>query len=218
LQQNFKNERGTKVAKETKAEKQLREALAILPEIVAATTASETGFTYTDFLIHSPLIGLELVEINEGIVNEAGAVATRATTKGIEKVMSETVNTAVATEVATPGFVIENIALAPNKRGGRTGKSVYPFEALEVGQSFFVPATAKHPEPAKSLASTVSSAMKRFDVPKMLEDGVTQATKEITVPKTGEKRTVLATVHTRVFGLRPDEVNGIKGARIGRTA
>ena len=206
------------MAKPTAAEKQLAKAMTVLPEIVKATKASENGFTFTDFLIHSPLVNLGLVEINEGIVNEAGEIATRATEKGMESIMSEATETpAVVANVAT-SFVIEDVAIASSKRGGRTGKSMYPFEALGVGQSFFVPATEKHPNPEKSLASTVSSAMKRFDVPKMLEDGVTQATKEITVPKTGEKRIVLATVHTRVFGLRPDEVNGVKGARIGRTA
>ena len=206
------------MAKPTAAEKQLKKAMEMLPEIVKATTASETGFTYTDFLVHSPLVNAGLVEINEGIVNEAGAVATRATTKGIETVMSET-STATETVVANAGFVIEDVALAASKRGGRTGKSLYPFDQLNVGQSFVVLATEKHPEPAKSLASTVSSAMKKYDVPAMEEDGVTQKTKVITVPKTGEKRTVFATKHTRVFGLRPEIKDGVViGARIGRTA
>lgn len=205
------------MAKPTAAEKQMIKALAVLPEIVKATQVSATGYMFTDFLINSPLVNDGLVEVNEGITNEAGEVATRATMKGIEKVMSETSTAVEAAPVVATGFVIEDVALPKSNRGGRTGKSVYPFEALEVGQSFFVPASEKHPEPAKSLASTVSSAMKRFDVADLDENGV-QKTKVITVPKTGEKRTVLATKHTRVFGLRPDEKDGVKGARIGRTA
>jgi hypothetical protein len=48
----------------------------------------------------------------------------------------------------------------PPSRGGRN-RSVYPFDALAVGQSFHVPASEAKPNPAKSLASTVSSANKR---------------------------------------------------------
>jgi hypothetical protein len=39
---------------------------------------------------------------------------------------------------------------------------VYPFDSLEVGQSFFVPVSEKHPDPVKTLGSTVSSANMRY--------------------------------------------------------
>jgi len=40
--------------------------------------------------------------------------------------------------------------------------SLYPFAQMKIGQSFFIPATAERPNPAKALASTASSASKRF--------------------------------------------------------
>jgi hypothetical protein len=62
--------------------------------------------------------------------------------------------------------VIDGVVLPPSKRGGgRGGAPVqYPFDGLEVGQSFFVPVSAKHPNPVKTLGSTVSSANMRFSV------------------------------------------------------
>jgi hypothetical protein len=51
------------------------------------------------------------------------------------------------------------------RRGGRKSES-YPFAALNAfpaePHAFFVPATAAKPNPAKSLASTVASATKRY--------------------------------------------------------
>jgi hypothetical protein len=97
-----------------------------------------------------------LAEINTSIADPSkkGRVATRATQKGIDSLA-----TASAEPVATdkPEFVIEdNVAIpAVSGRGGRIG-SVYPFDKLAVGQSFFVP------KAAKNLASTVSSANARY--------------------------------------------------------
>jgi hypothetical protein len=192
------------MAKETKAEKQEREALARLPEIVKATMASEAGYTMTDFLVSSPLVALELVEVNEGITNEAGEYATRATQKGIDYVMENTTKSEAPSEVAgKPVFVIEdNVAIPAAKRTGRGGSS-YPFDALQVGQSFFIPASEKHPNPAKSLASTISGATARYD------EVSTTETVETRTGNTVPKRT-----HTRKFIIKA--VDG--GARCWRVA
>jgi hypothetical protein len=114
-------------------------------------------------------------------------------------------------------FEIESgIAMPVTKRGGKR-ESAYPFNKLEVGQSFFIPASEKHPEPAKSLASTVSGAAKRYDVPDLDENGV-QKTKNITNPKTQAVReNVPAMKHTRTFKLVAAEKDGVKGARVFRT-
>lgn len=206
---NSKHERGKKVAKESKAEKQEREALEKLPEIVKATMASPEGYTMTDFLVHSPLIALELVEVNEAITNEAGEVATRATQKGIEYVMENTEKAPEmpATVAAKPTFVIESgIPVPAARRTGRGGSS-YPFDALEVGQSFFIAASEKHPEPAKSLASTVSGATARYDI--------VSETETVTTRK---GNVVPVRTHTRKFVIKADTKDGVNGARVFRTA
>jgi len=203
------------VAKLSKLE---QAAVGMMPEIVAATQAG--SFLYKSAFDVAYLIENCLVEQNEEMVNEDGEFATRATQVGIA---SQTAS--AETKVAEPKperkvkmtFEIENITVTPGKRGGGTRTSQYPIDALEVGQSFFIPASEKHPEPEKSLASMLSGAMKKYDVADLDEAGV-QKTKEITVPKTGEKRTIPAMKHTRKFTLVAAEKDGIKGARIGRTA
>lgn len=59
-----------------------------------------------------------------------------------------------------PMFKIEsNVDIPAQTR--RTRTSAFPFDQLEVGQSFFVAATEDKPDPAKSLASTVNGANER---------------------------------------------------------
>lgn len=164
-----------------------------------------------------------LAEGNPNITNGDGGIACRATQKGIECVAA---NTAVNTQAEAPktkgntkmSFEIEDVALPASKRGGATRSSKYPFDVLEVGQSFFVANTEKHPDMVKSMASAVTNAMKKYDVADIDEATGVQKTKIITVPKTGEKRTINAMKHTRIFGIRPDTKDGVAGARIGRTA
>ena len=64
--------------------------------------------------------------------------------------------------------IITNATLPPSRRGqnlGGGGAPVkYPFDQLEVGGSFFVPATEKRPDPLKVLGATVSSANMRYAV------------------------------------------------------
>jgi hypothetical protein len=48
------------------------------------------------------------------------------------------------------------------RRGGRS-QNAYGFEQMNIGQSFFIPATEDNPNPSKRVASTVSSASKRLD-------------------------------------------------------
>lgn len=202
------------MALENTAQRVKRESLEALPRIVTATQDASIGYTFCTEEIVTWLEKNQLAEGNREIKNEAGAIATRATTKGIEKIMSETVN---ETPVAAPAkFVIEDaIPLPASTRGGKR-ESAYPFGDLQPGQSFFIPASEKHPEPAKSLASTVSGATKRYD------ELIPGETKEVMNPKTKEKKTVPATKHTHVFILRPVADGapwgrpGIKGAGVWR--
>lgn len=101
-----------------------------------------------------------LVEINATIADTSkkGRVATRATQKGIDSLATAGTQTGGTEPPAggKPEFVIEdNVAIPAVSGRGRIG-SVYPFDKLAVGQSFFVP------KAAKNLASTVSSANARY--------------------------------------------------------
>lgn len=224
-----------------------------LATIVAATLAG--NFQYAPETIYAPLVHEGMAEINPEIKNEAGEVATRATQKGIDSMNTENnqANTGdtslnlsqsgegkpVLTNTEAPavgnisgksGFTLDSgIEMPTIQRGGRGG-NVYPFDEMEKGQSFFVAATAAKPDPAKSLASTVSSATARYAVEtdemetvtvktyktdadgKRVkgEDGsfIVESTGEVTRPKTKQ---------TRAFVVRSVVENNVKGARIWRS-
>ena len=110
---------------------------------------------------------------------------------------------AAATPVAAGSFAIVDAVPMPAAR--RFGKaSVYPFDALAVGQAFFVPATEDRPKPSKSMASTVNSATARYAVEEPAGSGKFK--------------------ETRKFNLRhvPDGAAfgypGVSGAGVWRTA
>ena len=184
-----------------------------LAEIVAA---GANGM-FVPESVYAPLVEAGLVEINPAMVNDAGEIATRATQAGIESLdKGETVGDNATSETAETGttqkvktmFKIEDSIPVPTISGRGRGGNVYPFDQLEVGQSFFVANDESKPNAAKSLASTVSSATARYAVPS--EDGATKTNKK------GE--TVPVMVETRKFVVRSVEENGVKGARVWRTA
>lgn len=188
---------------------------------MAEIVAAGANGIYTSPEVHLPLVEAGLVEINPAMTNKAGEVATRATQKGIESLdnsngsgenatseaTSETRRNAETEKVKTM-FQIEDGVPVPAISGRGRGGTTYPFEQLAVGQSFFVPNTEDKPNAAKSLASTVSSATARYAVP--AEDGSTKTNKK------GEVVPVM--VETRKFVVRSVEENGVKGARVWRTA
>ena len=132
-----------------------------LAEIVAA---GPNGL-YTSPAVHGPLVEAGMVEINPAMTNEAGEIATRATQKGIDEMNQNTeTGTAAASAKVAASFTIEDNVPMPTGNSRGRGGNVYPFEALEVGQSFFVPNSEDKPNAAKSLASTVSSATARYAV------------------------------------------------------
>lgn len=169
--------------------------------IIAATNSG--SFVYTSPEAHASALADGLVEVNPTMTNEAGELATRATAKGIESMNASQTPAAAAAPAPKPTFAIEDgIELAPVTGRGRGGET-YPFDQLKVGQSFFVPNSAEKPNVAKSLASTVSSATRRYaeEIP-----GQTR------IDRKGN--TVPAIKETRKFVVRA--VDG--GARVWRTA
>jgi hypothetical protein len=103
-----------------------------------------------------------------------------------------------------PKFEIEaNVPLPTKTRGTR--KSAFPFDALEIGQSFFVPnENFKSGDAAKSLASTVNNANKQHSEP----------TGEVRTNRKGNE--VPATKQLRQFIVRADSKDGVAGARVFR--
>lgn len=180
-----------------------------LIDAVAATLAG--SFTYTIPLQHSALVAAGMVEVNATITDPNGkGLATRATQAGIDLVNAYNAEVAAAGGIVTEAPKTAKLAFEisdgftplAKRRGNTAGNSQYPFDVLEVGQFFFVPNSEKHPNVAKSLASTVSSAIARYEVEIPGESRVNR--KGNIVPKTER---------TRVF-----VINAVEGgAQVGRT-
>jgi hypothetical protein len=180
-------------------------------QAIVDATVKGPGFVYTSVAEHGPLVEQGLVEINPAAPPDAnGGLQTRATPKGIESVNTPAANGAPAAAATTaapaaakpkPTFTIDTSVPLPavSGRGRGNGESIYPFDKLEIGHSFFVD------RPAKNMASTISSANARFaeEIP-----GVTRLNRK--------NETVPATKLTRKFVVRSVVENGVKGSRIWR--
>lgn len=80
--------------------------------------------------------------------------------------------------------IIDGLDLGKQRRGGRNGSGAkYPIEKLAVGQSFFVAASEKVPDPLKTLGSAVTAVKMKY---------ATQTGTEVkTLPKRGGKNKVV---------------------------
>jgi hypothetical protein len=154
------------------------------------------------------------VQINEAMIDAAtGNVAVKPTEKLLALVGNVSDPFAGTTAAATTTtealkaktlFVVETGVVLPAIKRGGIKESVYPFNVMEVNQSFFIPASAEHPNPAKTLASTVASATRRH--------AIVDTSGKLRKNKKGED--VPATINTKVFTIRAVE----GGARVWRTA
>jgi hypothetical protein len=109
--------------------------------------------------------------VNPTITDPSGKIAARATAKLLESNAAGAGATVRELQLlrlfetdSAPAnvFVLESgIPLPPAAKGGRRDEQ-YPFSKMGVGQSFFVPVTAKYPKPWETFGSTVSSATRRF--------------------------------------------------------
>lgn len=168
----------------------------LLAEIVEATKG-EAGFKFISELDAEYLRDAGLIEINSDMHDEAGNVAARA-------IQLETTTPTKAASVSK--FEIETGIEMPAKttRSGAGRTSVYPFDDLEIGQSFFVP-NEEGKDAYKSMSSTVSSANARYteEVP-----GETRTNRKgVTVP---------ATRQLRQFTHARSTKDGVEGTRVFR--
>lgn len=105
-----------------------------------------------------------LVEGNAGIKNPANKNehAFRLTPTGTKAIADAAAGNEAEADVSD--FVIATVALPPVSRLN-SGQSKYPFDKLENGQSFFIPAPPDMKSPSKSFGSMVSAANKKYGDP-----------------------------------------------------
>lgn len=165
----------------------------LLASIVAAMGNAATPFLFVADTELKGLIKDKLVETNPELKDEAGKVATRATEAGIaaSKANDEKAGTAVAS-APKPELTIGTGFVVPEGAASVRKAELYPFDTLAVGGFIFVPTSEAKPDPAKSLASTVSAATKRYAV---------EIAGQTRQDRNG--KTVPATYNTRVFTVVP---------------
>ena len=128
-----------------------------LLKVIASETA-EKGFGYAAEADCAELAKCGLVEVNTSIaLDENGRFAVRCTAAGFEIVNS------LGSESSEPEFpVASGVDMPVVARHIPRRTSKYPFDQLEVGQSFFIAATEEIPNPMRSYASSVTGANKRY--------------------------------------------------------
>lgn len=148
----------------SKIKSDARPASLKLLEFIKSQTMQVPGYGMAPLAEVNKIIKADptLIELVPNIAADAnGNVAVKATAIGLGQVAAPVAVAAVKT-----AFVIESgIEAPPIERGfgaggGRT--ETYPFSQLEIGKSFFVPATEANPDPWKSLAGAVSSANRKY--------------------------------------------------------
>jgi len=150
-----------------------------------------------------------LIEVNTGMLDGDGNAAVRLTEAGVAYVAANG-----SAPVAAPKYeIITGAVLPASKRGNKGGgaPTQYPFDALDVGQTFFVPKSEKYPDPVKKLGSTVSSANARYaeltgetkTVMRTKRGPGNKAVKDSAGANVKEEKTVPVKKATRKFTIRP---------------
>jgi hypothetical protein len=160
-------------------------------DLVAVTQAGSHTFASEKEMANLAKAGLVEMNANMRDPNDASKFAFRATAAALSQFGGANAPAEGAGEGGASGngekptFTIDaDIPVPDIVRGGAVGQraAVYPFDSLPepvrdangkvvTAHSFFIPATAERPNPAKMLASTVSSATKRFAEPVTNPDG-----------------------------------------------
>lgn len=139
----------------------------LLSQIAAGTVttvdrdkAMSAGLQYMLNGQPTPLIEVGSVDM------ASGQAPVRISEAGTAYLNADAGSAAVVEPTAETFGIISGAILPASKRGNTGGGAPikYPFDKLEMGQSFFVPVSAKLPDPVKTLGSTVSAANMRYAV------------------------------------------------------
>lgn len=120
---------------------------------------------YIDAEIYGPYQAAGLIVANSAVVAPNGAHQCVLTAQAIALLSGSAAVVEPLTVKATPVMAFEIDTDVPKPEAARRGRgeSRYPFERMEVGTSFHIPATAEKANPARDYASSISSATKRLE-------------------------------------------------------
>jgi hypothetical protein len=227
-----------------KAPKQMQAALTGTA-LLAAIAASETGYLMLTQAEATEGMNAGHLELKPGVAAEGDKAAVTLTDAGFaafqasehgDNARAGSADSAPASSAssASSGYEIETGIAIPTGTASRRGRqSGYPFDKLEVGQSFHVAKSADNTDPAARLASSVSGANAKYAEPTGEKKSVTVKNyakgedgkflkdaegKRIVESETTEERDV--TRFTRTFVVKAVGAEDPKGegARVWRTA
>lgn len=188
--------------------------LALLASVLAATAAG--SFVYVSDADAAPMLALTLIAQNPGMTDATGGKATKTTDAAAAYLAANPVttvsSTTAAAPVAKPTFaIVSNFEMPASGRTGPKRGETYPFGQLEVGQAFFIPATAEKPQPERSYASSVTSARARYSKEVPGETRKNRKGRDVAVVTQERDFQIRAVADGVAFG-QP----GVKGAAIKR--
>jgi len=184
---------------------------------VIEATDGEQGYMNSNAKSVEKLESLGYIEVNrsDSVAGEKGEPAVRVTEAGRNAYDELTTKEKEVKTMTAQVAIASNVEMPKAPSRGRSG-SMYPFDQLEPGQAFFVPATGDKPNPVKTLASAVTNARKKYAV----ETGGTVIRKikgeEVEVPETEKTRDfqVREVADGAAFG---EQFAGVSGAGVWRT-
>lgn len=212
--------------------------------LLALIAAADGGKLYLTQDEGSAAFSAGMISVDTNDADSFGAIAATLTDAGKAALAADT-STAeqpkpAAAATASSFAIDDGIPMPARTSRGGSRESAYPFDALNVGQSFHIPKTEANPDPAMKIASSVSGARVKYAVPVMDTDGVTPKTETVKVPvyqktedgkafvkdaegkrvKTGEEDKVKPVVtFSRDFAVKTVDATDPKGAgaRVWRT-
>lgn len=138
--------------------------------LLAAIAASENGYMMLTQAEGQDIVNEGFAVVDTSIV-EGDTAAVRLTEAGTAKLAETkdnggnpeaTAGTAPAADATKASYDIDDGVPMPTGTVRRGREGGYPFDKLEIGQSFHVAKTAENPDPAARLASSVSGARVKY--------------------------------------------------------
>lgn len=208
----------------------VREAIAARgTALLQLISVSPTGYLMLTQDEGADIVTAGFASIDTTIASDDGTAAVSLTDAGKAQLV-----TPVAPVANKSGFEIETGVVMPTGSGSRKAREGgYPFDKLEVGQSFHVPVSADNETPVIRLQSSVSGARAKFSVATGEQETVDVRTyakgadgkfakdangKRIVATTTTETRDKMAV--TKDFTVKAVDASDPKGvgARVWRTA
>lgn len=129
---------------------------------VLAIAASPTGFLMLTQAEGADIVNAGLATVDTANV-EGDKAAVSLTDEG-KKLAAENGAGGAEAPATASKIEIDDAVAMPTEKTRRTREGIYPFDKLEVGQSFHVAKTAENPDPVNRLQSSVSGARVKYSV------------------------------------------------------